>query len=86
MMRNERLRDRGAMERMLSVGIASAVPTGVVLFLFLDFLALPTGMILAILGSLLALGGFYFHLLAQARIADAVSQEDTERNTSHHQT
>jgi hypothetical protein len=49
-------------------------------------LALPTGMIFAILGSLIALAGFYFHLLAQARIADAVSQKGTERNASHHQT
>lgn len=72
------------MERQLVGGIAGSLPIGFVLFLILDFLALPTGMILAIIGGLLTLAGFAFHLLAQARIADAVSQKDTERNTSHH--
>ena len=85
MTRSDRLRERGPMERRLAVGIARSVPIGVGLFLILDFLALPTVMILAILGSLLAVGGFYFHLLAQARIADAVSQTDADRNPSHHQ-
>lgn len=71
-MSNHGLRVRGSMERRITVGIARAIAAGVVLFMILDFFALPTWMSLAIFGSLLAGGGVYLHLLVQARIADAV--------------
>lgn len=51
MMGSDRLRRRRAMERLLFVGIGGSVPYRSTAVLILDFLPIPTGMILAVLGN-----------------------------------
>lgn len=80
MVNKYRLRERGPMERMLSASITRIVPASVIIYLILNAFHLPSATILAILGGLLVAGGIYLHLLAQVRIADAVT---LARNTSH---